>query len=134
LWLYHCPIFFSGCPITFSTVSHEVMTCEWEAWKWIAIAGSAFGSLQKSIGDLRLALFTKVHFFRTCMLPVLLYGSETLKIFKKNQSQLYAFDMKTLSGYSAALDGVTISYEQVYSQAKQLPICTIIRLSRLDAR
>ena len=55
------------------------------------MAGSVMGQLDAVCKQHRLSLPSKLHIYRTCVLPVLLHSCETWTLLKKDQDTLQAF-------------------------------------------
>ena len=67
----------------------------------IKMSSCAFGRLRKRVFDCReLTVKTKVKVFGKCIIPLLLYGSETWSLYQKHVKQLKHFNSVTTGQYS----------------------------------
>ena len=59
-------------------------------------ARGAFNRMNRILSTRNIGRNTKIHLFKTSMRPILLYGSETWKLTKKDQTHLDTFQTKCL--------------------------------------
>ena len=60
----------------------------------IGLAASTMGQLDRVWSSRRLRLSSKLRVYNTCVLPVLLYGSDTWTLPKEDERKLQAFHMR----------------------------------------
>ena len=60
----------------------------------IGIASSSMNSMSKVWSQTTLSLATKLRIYQTCIVPILLYGSETWMLLKADSDRLQAFHMR----------------------------------------
>ena len=68
--------------------------CRPDMLRKIGIASSTMNSLFKVWAQQRLTLATKLRIYQTCIIPVLLYGSDTWTLLKADSNRLQAFHMR----------------------------------------
>ena len=68
--------------------------CKPEVMRRIGIASSSMNSLTRVWAQASLSLAAKLRIYETCIMPILLYGSETWTLLKADSDRLQAFHMR----------------------------------------
>lgn len=68
--------------------------CRPDILRRIGIASSSMNSMSRVWSQSKLSLATKLRIYETCIVPILLYGSETWTILKADLDRLQAFHMR----------------------------------------
>jgi len=113
-----------------SLISHD-RGSEAKILRRITIARECFSLLEKNIWRSCILTDTKVHLYRTYILPVLLYGCETWTVSKTLAKRLDAFDTWCLRKILRILYTRHTTNDTVRSITGSLPVSEKVKLFRL---
>lgn len=104
----------------------------------IMLANRCYFGLSKYLRNRNLSRITKIRLYRTLIIPVLMYGSETWTLTKRDESLLMIFERKILRKIYGAIqeDGMwrrryNFEIYNIYRQAGNKDIVTTIKIGRL---